>query len=231
MVDHQRQRLLALGEGEGLNQRVALTGCLGHTTSGVALLRQLDDAGISAGGEQGRTVDHRHHDGVAAEELAIGKGRDRQTYIGVVFARILLLFVEAGHQIVEGRVILEAVVLHLHQAKQIGIHCGNGIDDLGALLLELGLALGTPVATFGVVGIRLIFAQDIECAADAGVTGEVVEHVEAADPQIAASEASRRVLTILFRAAQQGAGSQGDIARYHQTERILVVYDHPLQSI
>ena len=57
---------------------------------------------------------------------------------------------------------VKAVVLHLHQAEQIGIHLCDGVDYLGALFLEVLQVFGAAVAALGAVRIRLILAQHIE---------------------------------------------------------------------
>ena len=125
--------------------------------------------------------------------------------------------------------IVEAVVLHLHQAEQIGIHLGDGVDYLGALLLEVRQILGAAVAALGAVRIRLIHAEHVEGTAHAGVAGEVVEHVEAADAQVGAGGAGRGALAIVLVGTQQIAGRDGLLFRHYQPVFVIAVTHQGIQ--
>lgn len=125
--------------------------------------------------------------------------------------------------------LVKAVVLHLHQAEQVGVHLGDGVDDLGALQLELLQALGAAVAALGAVRIRLIRAEHVEGAPHAGVAGEVVEHVEAADAKVSAIQAGRGALAVVVAGAQQIPRGDGLIPGHDQAVLVVAVADHGLQ--
>ncbi|MNG94798.1 hypothetical protein D3C79_538160 [compost metagenome] len=229
VIDHQRQGILAARHREALHQGVALTGALGDAAQDVTLLRQLNHTGFPARGQLGRAIEHGHHDGVATEVALLAEQRLGQADEGVVLAGILLLGVQMRDQIADGGVLVEAVVLHLHQAEQIGVHLGDGVDYLGALLLEIFQVLGAPVAALGAVRISLILAQHVEGTAHAGVAGEVVEHVEAADAQVGAGGAGRGALAIVLVGAQQIAGRDGLPLRHYQPVLVIAVTHQGLQ--
>ena len=171
MVHHHRQRLAAVGVGEGLRHRRPVPLRAGVERVDEALAVELDQhRGVAGGDRRLDLVDDPGGDrvgaGVAGRDVVVDLGPERR--------------VHPRDKIGDGDVV---VVLDLEKAEHVGVHRHDGVDQLRRLPLEL---LRRVRAARLLIVVRAGIVRAVEGAGIGVERGEVVEHVQRRDLEVAA---------------------------------------------